>query len=104
MPRPKGSKNKNRIAASVRDIDTLSSQMASVETEIAALNDSLKAKKNELKALAKEKLKAEKLEAAKKAAEEAEVARIKAEEDKQKILDAFKASGKSVEEILAFLK
>ncbi len=88
MPRPKGSKNKKNLI--LEDIDE---KIAAVEKEIADLNGALKAKKTELKKLAKLKAQNAKIAAAK-----------KAEEDKAAILDAVEKSGKSVEEILAMLK
>ena len=93
MPRPKGSKNKSKVDAPVLDLNAIEEKMKSVEAEITTLSEQLKAKKDELKALAKDKL----------AAEEAAIAK-KAEEDKKAILDAVAASGKSVEEILELLK
>ena len=51
-----------------------------------------------------EKTKADKAGAKQKDKEEAEAAAKKAEEDKAKLLEAFQASGKSVEELVAFLK
>ena len=91
MARPKGIKNKN----SVPTIDTaaIEEKMKVLESEIAELGTTVKAKKNELKKLAKSKLAAEKIEAAK-----------KAEEGKKAIIEAFEDSGKTVEEILEFLK
>ena len=89
MPRPKGSKNRSKAEAPV----LIEEKMSAVEAEITSLSEQLKAKKDELKALAKDKL----------AAEEAAIAK-KAEEDKKAILDAVAASGKSVEEILELLK
>ena len=111
MPRPKGSKNKKTISQStpaaapvIENIDQISEKIASVEAEIAAIGDQLKAKKYELKTLVKEKAKADKAAAKQKAKEEAEAAAKKAEEDKAKLLEAFQASGKSVDELVAFLK
>ena len=93
MPRPKGSKNRSKVEAPVLDLNAIEEKMKSVEAEITALSEQLKAKKDELKQLAKDKL----------AAEEAAIAK-KAEEDKKAILDAVEKSGKSVEEILELLK
>ena len=75
------------------DPTAIEEKMAAVEAEITTLSEQLKAKKDELKALAKDK------EAAIVAAAEK-----KAEEDKKAILDAVAASGKSVEEILELFK
>ncbi len=91
MPRPKGSKNK--AAAPVVDTAALEEKMKALEGEIAELGAAAKAKKAELKKLAKDKLAAEKAEAAK-----------KAEEGKKAVMEALDKSGKSVEEILEFLK
>lgn len=91
MPRPKGSKRK--IAAPVPDIAAIEEKMKALEGEIAELGAAAKAKKYELKKLAKAKLAAEKAEAAK-----------KAEEGKKAVMEALDKSGKSVEEILEFLK
>ena len=92
MPRPKGSKNK-KSAAPVLDLAAIEEKMAAVEAEITSLSEQLKNRKDELKALAKEKEAAIAAAAAK-----------KAEEDKQAILDAVAKSGKSIEEILELLK
>ena len=92
MPRPKGSKNKKTADAIVVN-EEVAGKIAAVETEIADLGNQLKAKKNELKALMKEKAKADKAAAAR-----------KAEEDKARLLDAVAASGKSIEEVLELLK
>ncbi len=93
MPRPRGSKNRPKAEAPVLDLAAIEEKMKSVEAEITTLSEQLKAKKDELKQLTKDKL----------AAEEAAIAK-KAEEDKKAILDAVAASGKSVEEILELLK
>ena len=93
MPRPKGSKNKPKVEAPVLDLNAIEEKMSTLQSEIDELGESIKAKKAELKQLAKDKL----------AAEEAAIAK-KAEEDKKAILDAVAASGKSVEEILELLK
>lgn len=88
MPRPRGSKNKKQTI-----VDNIDEKIAAVEKEIAELTEKLKAKKAELKKLAKAKV-----ENARIAAE------MKAEEDKATILSAVEKSGKSVEEILELLK
>ena len=94
MPRPKGSKNKKTLAAvSAQTVSESDSRIAAVEAEIEELGEKLKARKAELKTLAREKAKADAAAAAK-----------KAEEDKAAILAAVEASGKSLEEILALLK
>ena len=94
MPRPKGSKNKKTLAAvSAQAATEIDSRIAAVEAEIEELSEKLKARKAELKTLAREKAKAD-------AAADAR----KAEEDKAAILAAVEASGKSLDEILALLK
>ena len=94
MPRPKGSKNKKTLAAvSAQAATEIDSRIAAVEAEIEELSEKLKARKAELKMLAREKAKADAAAAAK-----------KAEEDKAAILAAVEASGKSLDEILALLK
>ena len=92
MPRPKGSKNKKTADVIIVN-EEVAGKIAAVEAEIADLGNQLKAKKNELKALRKEKAKADKAAAAK-----------KAEEDKVRLLDAVAASGKTIEEVLELLK
>lgn len=92
MPRPKGSKNK-KTAAIIEAVGVYDEKIAAAETAIAELTAELKAKKAELKDLIKAKAKAEKVSAEK-----------KAEEDKAKLLEAFAASGKSVDEIIDMLK
>lgn len=91
MSRPKGSKNKK--AAPAITLEEIESKIAAINSEIEDLGAQLKAKKAELKELSKQKLTAE-----------AEAAAKKAEADKAAILDAVEKSGKSVEEILEFLK
>ena len=94
MPRPKGSKNKKTLAAvSAQAATEIDSRIAAVEAEIEELSEKLKARKAELKTLAREKAKADAAAAAK-----------KAEEDKAAILAAVEAPGKSLDEILALLK
>jgi uncharacterized protein involved in exopolysaccharide biosynthesis len=94
MPRPKGSKNKKTLAAvSAQAATEIDSRIAAVEAEIEELSEKLKARKAELKTLAREKAKADAAAAAR-----------KAEEDKAAILAAVEASGKSLDEILALLK
>lgn len=88
MPRPKGSKNKKTVV-----IENVDERIAAAEAEITRLNAQLKARKAELRALAKAQLAAARAAAAQ-----------KAEEDKKAILAAAEASGKSLDEILALLK
>lgn len=65
-----------------KEILTVDQKIMKVEGEIQELNEALKAKKAELKALQKEK----------------------ESEDKKVLLDAIEESGKSVDEILEMLK
>ena len=88
MPRPKGSKNKKTPV-----IENLDERIAAAEAEISRLGGELKRRKTELRTLTKAKLSADRAAAAR-----------KAEEDRQAILAAAEASGKSVEELVAFLK
>ena len=92
MPRPKGSKNKQKTPAIDFTVD-FSAEIARVEEEIAALTEQLKEKKAELKKLVKDKVEADKVAAEK-----------KAEEEKAKLLDAVTASGKSIEEIIEMIQ
>ena len=65
-----------------KEILTVDQKIMKVEGEIQELNETLKAKRAELKALQKEK----------------------ESEDKQVLLEAIKESGKSIDEILEMLK
>ena len=87
MPRPKGSKNQ------AKPIENVDEKIAAMEAEIADLQASLKAKKAELRKLNKVKEKADKIAAAK-----------QAEEDRKKLLEAIEKSGKSIDEVMEFLK
>lgn len=91
MPRPKGSKRK--VSVPIMDTTAIEEKMKALEGEIADLGAAAKAKKSELKKLAKEKFAAEKAEAA-----------IKAEEGKKAVMEALDKSGKTIDEILEFLK
>lgn len=95
MPRPKGSKNRMKTVETTLGltVEQFEEKIAAVTAEIEQMTESLKAKKAELKELVKGK------EAAVAAAAEK-----KAEEDKEKIMAAVEASGKTVEEILELLK
>jgi predicted nuclease with TOPRIM domain len=75
MPRTKGSKNKT-TGRSVEE------RMTAVSAEIETLQEQLREKREELKQLNVEK----------------------AEEDKQKLLGAVAASGKTIEEILSLIQ
>ena len=74
-------------------IENIEERMEQVNAEIESLKEQLKAKKVELKELQKAKERSDKL-----------AAERKAEEDKEAILAAVAVSGKSVDEILDFLK
>ena len=87
MPRPKGSKNRKP-----RVIENVDEKIAAAQSEIARLTAEMRSRKAELRALNKAKQNAEKA-----------AAERKAEEDKKAILAAAEASGRTVEEILAFL-
>lgn len=89
MSRPKGSKNKKNIVVPA-DIDE---QIAAVGIEIAKMSESVREKKLQLKNLNKLKVIAERQAEEQRAAEQ-----------KQKLLDAFEASGKSIDEVLELLK
>ena len=92
MPRPKGSKNKKpQIVANA--IENVDEKITATEAEIATLTGELKAKKAELKKLMKLKEAADRIAAEK-----------KAEEEKATIMAALAASGKSVDEVIDFLK
>ena len=94
MPRPKGSRNRKAAGAEAEySVEQIEAAIAAAEAEIGQLAESLKAKKAELKALISSKEEALRVEAER-----------KAEEDKAKIMAAVQASGKSLEEILEFLK
>ena len=73
--------------------ENIEQKIAEVEKELADLTAKAKAKKVELKKLVKAKEQALKVAAEKKAAE-----------DKEKLMKAVADSGKTVEEVLEFLK
>lgn len=73
--------------------ENIEEKIAEVEKELADLTTKAKAKKVELKKLVKAKEQALKVAAEKKAAE-----------DKEKLMKAVADSGKTVEEVLEFLK
>lgn len=91
MPRPKGSKNK-KTAVVIEAVENIDERITAVESTIAEMTESLKAKKAELKELTKAKAEAEKLAAEK-----------KAEEERTKLMKAVAASGKSVDEIISLI-
>ena len=93
MPRPKGSKNKQKNTETTLTVDQLNEQISATEAEITALTEQLKTKKTELKSLTKDR------EAAEKAAVEAKEA-----EQKAKLLEAVASSGKSIDEVIALIQ
>lgn len=93
MPRPKGSKNKKSIIPETVVAENIDEMVSTAQAEIEKLAAELKSKKAELKKLLKMQEAQIKAAAAK-----------KAEEDKAAILAAVEASGKTVDEIITFLK
>ena len=91
MPRPKGSKNKKTTRV-IETVENFDERIAATESAISTLAEELKAKKAELKELAKAKATAEKLAAEK-----------KAEGDRTKLLDAIADSGKSIDEVIEMI-
>ena len=89
MPRPKGSKNKKKSAL----VENVDEKLTSVQQEVERLTAELKSRKAELKKLMKAKAESDQAAAEK-----------KAEEDKQRLIEAVSASGKTIEEVLALLK
>jgi len=73
-------------------IELLNDQISAKEEEIREIEESLKGRKGELKELLKAKAKAEK-----------EKERVKAAEEKKKVVEAVLNSGRSMEEIMSFL-
>lgn len=74
-----------------------------VQAEIDDLNEAIKAKKAELKELLKQKTKEAREEAKRKEKEAKAEANRKVEEEKKQLLNALMDSGKSIDEIMAFL-
>ena len=74
-----------------------------VQAEIDNLNEAIKAKKAELKELLKQKAKEAREEAKRKEKEAKAEAERKVEEEKKQLLNALMESGKSIDEIMAFL-
>jgi small-conductance mechanosensitive channel len=99
----KWSKESNVLVSDAVNASDTDARIASCEKEIAALKESLKEKKNELKALLKQKAREDR-EAEKKreAAAKAEAER-KAAEEKKQLIRVLSESDKSTEEILDFL-
>ena len=77
--------------------------IAACKEEIGKLDKALKAKRNELKRLLKQKEKEDRAAERRRAAEAKTEADRKAAEDREKLIQALSESGKSVEEILRFL-
>ena len=74
-------------------LESINADIAAKEAEIHSLEETLKQKKSELKALQKNKAKAEK-----------EKELFDAAEQKRQLIEAVMNSGKSVEEIMGFLQ
>ena len=91
MPRPKGSKNKPKEMSKT----TISTEknIEIVTKEIQDLTQKLRDSKKKLKALQKLQIK-----------EQKEAEKRKSEENNKQLLDAIAKSGKSMEELLEFLK
>ena len=111
MPRPKGSKNKAKVAIPANDFDTLIAEksstkealvadIAAIEENLTALKADLKAKKAELKKLDTELGKLEEQKAAFDAAQAEEAKKAELESVLQKLM----ADGVSAAEILEKLK
>ena len=111
MPRPKGSKNKAKVAIPANDFDTLIAEksstkealvadIAAIEENLTALKADLKAKKAELKKLDTELEKLEEQKAAFDAREAEEAKKAELEDMIQKLM----ADGMSASEILEKLK
>lgn len=111
MPRPKGSKNKAKVAIPANDFDTLIAEksstkealvadIASLEENLANIKADLKAKKAELKTVEKELGKLEEQKAAFDAAQAEEAKKAELESVLQKLM----ADGVSAAEILEKLK
>ena len=111
MPRPKGSKNKNKTVKATVDFATqiaekqstkeaAAAEIASITANIDALKADLKTKKAELKSIDKEiaRIEAKKVKAETKAAESAKKA------EAEDVLKKLLASGVSADDILAKLK
>ena len=111
MPRPKGSKNKAKVAIPANDFDTLIAEkssskealvadIATLEENLTSIREELKAKKAELKRLDTELGKLEEQKAAFDAREAEEAKKAELEEMIQKLM----ADGVSAAEILEKLK
>ena len=84
---------KKIAALPVEALERINADISKTEAEIQNLEETLKLKKSELKALQKNKAKAEK-----------EKELFDAAEQKRQLIEAVMNSGKSVEEILTFLQ
>ena len=84
---------KKIAALPVEALERINADISKTEAEIQNLEETLKLKKSELKALQKNKAKAEK-----------EKELFDAAEQKKQLIEAVMNSGKSVEEILTFLQ
>lgn len=104
MPRLKGTRNRRTDGAAILQgtlsseeilakIEAIDSSIAATEDQIEELGAELKEKKADLKELKKTRVEAEK-----------QLARRKAQEDRERLLEAVAASGKSVDEILSMLQ
>lgn len=110
MPRPKGSKNKAKVldgidyAAQIAEKNTaaesIAEEIATLGTNIAALNADRKAKEVELKKINKEIAKLEK----KKAAADEKIAEDAKKAEAEDMLKKLLSSGVSADEILEKLK
>lgn len=107
MARPKGSKNKKNPVSNAGTLETVAAAKKNLGEEIDALTaaveeaaQALKDKKAELKTAQKKLEKLEKQEAAAQEAAAQEAKRAEA----SRLLDAFLASGKSLDEVLEVLK
>ena len=111
MPRPKGSKNKNKTVKATVDFaaqitekqaakEAATAEIASITANIDALKADLKTKKAELKSIDKEiaRIEAKKVKAETKAAESAKKA------EAEDVLKKLLASGMTADEILEKLK
>ena len=90
MARPKGSKNKKTVEAV--STDQIKEAITAAEEKLMDLTEQTKATRAEIKALKKQLADAEAAEAA-----------AKAEADRERIMEAVKNSGKSVDEILELI-
>lgn len=90
------------MSASTPSNTDIAARIAACEEEIGKLDAVLKAKRNELKRLLKQKAKEDKAAEKEREAQAKAEADRKAAEDRKRLLQALSESGKSVEEILGF--